>query len=215
MGLSQDQAVLFLLELVFFPLSLHYLYSSMFIFLEKLLYHQQSRNPRSHHVASPSISLSVFNLFSLCASFFRFLFCFVLFSFCRLISFQGPQSSSKMAVQSLESAESSSSTPHSLPTPNSQKRVSASPVQMCIPGPGRLSLVAVSGYSLLWSLGFSLQWLLLLQSTGSRCMGSVVLVHGLRCPPACGIFLDQGSNPCPLHWQVDSLPLDHQGSLTC
>ena len=29
---------------------------------------------------------------------------------------------------------------------------------------------------------------------------------------ACGIFLDQGSNPCPLHWQADSLPLRHQGS---
>ena len=23
---------------------------------------------------------------------------------------------------------------------------------------------------------------------------------------------DQGSNPCPLHWQVDSQPLHHQGS---
>ena len=29
---------------------------------------------------------------------------------------------------------------------------------------------------------------------------------------ACGIFPDQGSNPCPLHWQVDSQPLLHQGS---
>ena len=29
---------------------------------------------------------------------------------------------------------------------------------------------------------------------------------------ACGIFLDRGSNPCLLHWQVDSLPLSHQGS---
>ena len=29
---------------------------------------------------------------------------------------------------------------------------------------------------------------------------------------ACVIFLDQGSNPCPLHWQVDSRPLDHRGS---
>ena len=28
----------------------------------------------------------------------------------------------------------------------------------------------------------------------------------------CGIFLDQGSNPCLLHWQADSLPLSHQGS---
>ena len=29
---------------------------------------------------------------------------------------------------------------------------------------------------------------------------------------ACGIFLDQGSNLCLLHWQVDSLPLSYQGS---
>ena len=29
---------------------------------------------------------------------------------------------------------------------------------------------------------------------------------------ACGIFPDQGSNPCLLLWQVDSLPLSHQGS---
>ena len=28
---------------------------------------------------------------------------------------------------------------------------------------------------------------------------------------ACGIFLDQGLNPCPLHWQAYSYPL-HQGS---
>ena len=26
-------------------------------------------------------------------------------------------------------------------------------------------------------------------------------------------FPDQGSNPCPLHWQADSQPLRHQGSL--
>ena len=35
-----------------------------------------------------------------------------------------------------------------------------------------LSLVAVSGvYSLLWCVGFSLRWLLLLQSTGCRRAG--------------------------------------------
>ena len=28
--------------------------------------------------------------------------------------------------------------------------------------------------------------------------------RGLRCPTACGIFPNQGSNPCPLHWQTDS-----------
>ena len=37
----------------------------------------------------------------------------------------------------------------------------------------------------------------------------VVVVPGFTCPAACGIFPDQGSNPCPLHWQVDSWPLDH------
>ena len=34
--------------------------------------------------------------------------------------------------------------------------------------------------------------------------GSVVVVHRLSCSTACGIFPDQGSNPCPLHWQADS-----------
>ena len=81
-----------------------------------------------------------------------------------------------------------------------------------------LSLVAASGgfSSFAWvshCSGFSL-W-----STGSRhagfssCgsqpqqlwhMGSVVVACELSCSAACGIFLDQGSNLCPLHWQVDS-----------
>ena len=29
---------------------------------------------------------------------------------------------------------------------------------------------------------------------------------------AYGIFLNQGSNPCPLHWHTDSEPLDQRGS---
>ena len=57
----------------------------------------------------------------------------------------------------------------------------------------RLSLVVASGvYSSLWFTGFSLQWLLLLQSTGSRHTGST----------ACRIFPDQGSNPCPHGRQI-------------
>ena len=84
----------------------------------------------------------------------------------------------------------------------------------------RLSLVAVIRvYSSLQSTGFSLQWLLSLQSTGSSCVGfsscstqahelqlagSVVVAHGLSCYMECGIFPDQGSNPCPLHWQANS-----------
>ena len=56
-----------------------------------------------------------------------------------------------------------------------------------------LSLVAASrGYYSLWWAGFSLQWLLLLQSTGSRRAGSVVVTHGLSCSVACGIFPEQG-----------------------
>ena len=77
----------------------------------------------------------------------------------------------------------------------------------------RLSLVAASGgYPLLQRAGFSLQWLLLLWSMGSRCTGSVVVAHRLSCSVACGILPDQGSNPCPLPWQADSQPLHHQGS---
>ena len=41
------------------------------------------------------------------------------------------------------------------------------------------------------------------------CAGSAVAVHGLSCPTACGVFPDQGLNPCSLYWQAKS---DHQGS---
>ena len=42
---------------------------------------------------------------------------------------------------------------------------------------------------------------------------SVAVVHRLSCSVvAGGIFLDQGSNSCPLHQQADSQPLDRQGS---
>ena len=60
--------------------------------------------------------------------------------------------------------------------------------------------------------GLSLSRPLLLRSTGSRRAGSVTVAHGPSCSAACGIFPDQGSNPCPLHWQTDSQPLRHQGS---
>ena len=74
-----------------------------------------------------------------------------------------------------------------------------------------LSLVAGSGVLLCRYMGFSLQWLLLLQSTGSRVcrlqqlqpMGSVAVVHRLSCPTACGVFLDQGLNQCPLRCKVN------------
>ena len=76
-----------------------------------------------------------------------------------------------------------------------------------------LSLVVASGgHSSSRCAGLSLSWPLLLRSTGSRRSGSVIVAHGPSCSAACGIFPDQGWNPCPLHWQADPQPLRHQGS---
>ena len=76
-----------------------------------------------------------------------------------------------------------------------------------------LSLVAASGgHSSSRCTGLSLSRPLLLRSTRSRRAGSAVVAHGPSCSAACGILPDQGSNPCPLHWQADSQPLCHQGS---
>ena len=75
----------------------------------------------------------------------------------------------------------------------------------------------------LWNAGFSPWGLLLLQSTGSRVLGlqsswllgsraqAQSLWHRAFCPGVCGIFPDQGSNRCHLHWQADSLHLSHGG----
>ena len=66
-----------------------------------------------------------------------------------------------------------------------------------------LSLVAGRGYSIcsVWAYcgGFSCceAWAL-----GHE--GSIVVLHGLSCLAACGIFLNRGLNPCPLPWHVDS-----------
>ena len=73
-------------------------------------------------------------------------------------------------------------------------------------------------YSLLPRSGFSLQWLLLLQSVGSSSCSTqapAVVSQGLQLlrsvwnPPRPEI------KPCPLHRQVDSCPLDHQESPHC
>ena len=57
----------------------------------------------------------------------------------------------------------------------------------------------------LWHVGS------VLVAPGLQSTGSVVAAHRLSCFRARGIFLDQGSNTCFLHWQVDSLPMSHQG----
>ena len=77
---------------------------------------------------------------------------------------------------------------------------------------GFLLVVASGGHSSSRCAGLSLSRPLLLWSTGSRRAGSVIVAHGPSRSAACGILPDQGSNPCPLHWQADSQPLHHQGS---
>ena len=69
---------------------------------------------------------------------------------------------------------------------------------------GLSPVVASGGHSSSQCAGLSLSRPLLLRSTGSRRASSVVVAHGPSCSAACGIFRDQGSNPCPLHWQADS-----------
>ena len=66
------------------------------------------------------------------------------------------------------------------------------------------------GRSSLRCTDFSLWWLLLLWSMGSR--ASVAVAHGLSCSTAHGILPGQGSNPCLLLWPEDPLPLSHQKS---
>ena len=77
---------------------------------------------------------------------------------------------------------------------------------------GLSSVAASGGHSSSRCAGLSPSRPLLLWSTGSRCAGSVVVAHGPSRSVACGIFPDQGSNLCPLHWQTGSQPLRHQGS---
>ena len=75
----------------------------------------------------------------------------------------------------------------------------------------RLSPVAASvGYSPAAVQVLLIVVVSLVGNTGSGCAGSVVMVHGLTYPAACGICPNQGLNLCPLHWKVDSYPLCHQ-----
>ena len=66
----------------------------------------------------------------------------------------------------------------------------------------------------MWS--FSSWGALASHCSGSYCWGARIPEHKLRsCDTglvACGTLLDQGSNPCLLHWQADSFPLCSQGS---
>ena len=72
------------------------------------------------------------------------------------------------------------------------------------------SFVEYGLYSV-WASVVGGMWTQELQFLGSRATGSAVVARELSRSVACGLFLEQGSNPCPLHWQVDSHPLCHQG----
>ena len=76
-------------------------------------------------------------------------------------------------------------------------------------GGGMLVFTAVYAFLQLQCMDASLSHFLLLQTTGTRCMGfsscgmwaldsSIVVVDGLSGSMACGIFLDRGSNLCLL-----------------
>ena len=63
-----------------------------------------------------------------------------------------------------------------------------------------LSPVVVSrGYSTAVAHGLLIVVASLLADHGLWSVGSVAVVHGFSCPLACGIFLDQGLNPCIVH----------------
>ena len=54
-------------------------------------------------------------------------------------------------------------------------------------------------------------WASAVAAHGLQSTGSVVVMNRLSCSLACGLLLEQILNPCPVHWQADSQPLDHQG----
>ena len=78
---------------------------------------------------------------------------------------------------------------------------------------GELSVVVVNGGdSLVVVCGFLIALTSLVAGHRLQNVCSAVAAQGLSCYMACQVFLNQGPNLHLLHWQVDSLPLIHQGS---
>ena len=69
---------------------------------------------------------------------------------------------------------------------------------------GLLLIVTSGGYSLIEAGRLLISMPSLVAEHGTRHVSSVVAVSGLCWSEACEIFLDQGSNPCLLHWWADS-----------
>ena len=73
---------------------------------------------------------------------------------------------------------------------------------VAVPG---LSLIESSGdYSPIVTRGLLTAVASLAAEHGLEGVGSGVVAHRLSCCRTCGIFLDQESNSCPLHWKVNS-----------
>ena len=89
---------------------------------------------------------------------------------------------------------------------------------VCVARCGLSLVVASGGHSSLHCSGLLCCTTGALGHSGFSSCGSWALEHGLNScgtcgSMACGIFPDQGSNLCPLHWREDSYPMYHQGSL--
>ena len=78
-----------------------------------------------------------------------------------------------------------------------------------------LGLSCCSGFSLVAVCGLLTAVTSFVATPGLESTDSIVVAQRVSCSMACGIFPYQGSNPCLLYWQVDSLPPSHQGSLPC
>lgn len=68
---------------------------------------------------------------------------------------------------------------------------------VCMPGPGWL----ISFFGCGGSAQVSRCDLSCCKAQLEGAWASVAAAHKLRCFTLCGIFLDQGSEPCPLHWR--------------
>ena len=77
---------------------------------------------------------------------------------------------------------------------------------------GFLSPVVSGGAVILVVRGLLIEVASLVAGPGLSSSATVVVAPGLSCSAACGNLLDQGSNPCFLHWQAGSSPLSHQAS---
>lgn len=89
--------------------------------------------------------------------------------------------------------------------------------KMCLSFGHGGSLLPHTGILQLWRAGAALcRWAQASHRGGFHCgvwaAGSAAVQNGLRCSSVRRIFPEQGSNRCPLHCKVDSLPLDHQPS---